>query len=105
MAFDAQGRVVNPTFRHYRIPAFADVPRSEVYFARTTDVFGPLGAKSMSEAPINPVAPALSNALADATGVRFTDLPLAPDRIYRAVFEKHAKACQEVADQPVSPGT
>src|SRR5262249_16413577 len=61
MAFDAQGRVVNPTFRHYRIPAFADVPRSEVYFARTTDVFGPLGAKSMSEAPINPVAPALAN--------------------------------------------
>jgi CO/xanthine dehydrogenase Mo-binding subunit/aerobic-type carbon monoxide dehydrogenase small subunit (CoxS/CutS family) len=92
MAFDAQGRVVNPTFRHYRIPAFADVPRSEVYFARTTDVFGPLGAKSMSEAPINPVAPALANAVADATGVRFPDLPLAPDRIYRAVFEKHAKA-------------
>jgi antibiotic biosynthesis monooxygenase (ABM) superfamily enzyme len=38
---------------------------------------------------INPVAPALANALADATGIRFTDLPLAPDRIYRAIFEKH----------------
>jgi CO/xanthine dehydrogenase Mo-binding subunit/aerobic-type carbon monoxide dehydrogenase small subunit (CoxS/CutS family) len=92
MVLDPQGRVVNPTFRHYRIPAFADVPRSEVYFARTADAFGPLGAKSMSESPINPVAPALANALADATGIRFPDLPLAPDRIYRAIFEKQAPA-------------
>jgi CO/xanthine dehydrogenase Mo-binding subunit/aerobic-type carbon monoxide dehydrogenase small subunit (CoxS/CutS family) len=85
MIFDDQGRVVNPTFRHYRIPAFADVPRSEVYFAKTSDAFGPFGAKSMSESPINPVAPALANALADATGVRFHSLPLAPDRIYQAI--------------------
>jgi putative selenate reductase molybdopterin-binding subunit len=95
MLFDARGTVVNPTFRHYRIPAFADVPRSEVYFARTTDAFGPLGAKSMSESPINPVAPALANALADATGIRFPDLPLTPDRIYRAIFEKHTPAAGE----------
>lgn len=92
IVYDQEGRVVNPTFRHYRIPAYADIPRSEVYFARTTDVFGPLGAKSMSEAPINPVAPALANALADATGIRFHDLPLAPDRIYLAIFEKHPPA-------------
>jgi putative selenate reductase molybdopterin-binding subunit len=89
MVFEAEGRVVNPTFRHYRIPAYADIPRSEVIFARTTDIFGPLGAKSMSEAPINPVAPALANALADATGIRFHDLPLTPDRIYGAIYEKH----------------
>jgi CO/xanthine dehydrogenase Mo-binding subunit/aerobic-type carbon monoxide dehydrogenase small subunit (CoxS/CutS family) len=90
MIFDARGGVVNATFRHYRIPAFADVPRTEVYFARTSDAFGPFGAKSMSESPINPVAPALANALADATGVRFASLPLAPDRIYRAIAEAHA---------------
>lgn len=90
MVSDAQGRVVNPTFRHYRIPAFADLPRSEVLFACTQDVYGPLGAKSMSEAPINAVSPALANALTDATGIRFHELPLAPDRIYRAIYEKHA---------------
>jgi putative selenate reductase molybdopterin-binding subunit len=88
MVFDPEGRVVNPTLRNYRIPAYADIPRSEIYFARTSDALGPLGAKSMSEAPINPVAPALANALADATGIRFHDLPLAPDRIYRLIFEK-----------------
>jgi CO/xanthine dehydrogenase Mo-binding subunit/aerobic-type carbon monoxide dehydrogenase small subunit (CoxS/CutS family) len=89
MIFDADGRVVNPTFRHYRIPAFADVPRTEVLFAQTKDAFGPLGAKSMSESPINPVAPALANAVADATGIRFTELPLAPDCIYKRIFDKH----------------
>ncbi|MGO9932405.1 MAG: molybdopterin cofactor-binding domain-containing protein, partial [Steroidobacteraceae bacterium] len=91
MVLDDQGRIVNPSFRNYRIPAFADIPRSEVYFAHTYDALGPLGAKSMSEAPINPIAPALANALADATGIRFGDLPLAPDRIYRRIYEKHGK--------------
>ncbi|MGO9516803.1 MAG: molybdopterin-dependent oxidoreductase [Candidatus Korobacteraceae bacterium] len=103
MVFDQDGRVVNPTFRNYRIPAYADIPRSEVYFARTTDVFGPLGAKSMSEAPINPVAPALANALADATGIRFHDLPLAPDRIYRVIFGKHPPADHAAPDQEGTP--
>lgn len=90
MFLDGDGRVVNPSFRNYRIPAFADVPHSEVYFADTFDTFGPLGAKSMSEAPINPIAPALANALADATGIRFHELPLRADSIYRRIFEAPA---------------
>ena len=87
MVFDQEGRVINGSFRNYRIPAFADVPRSDIYFAETYDAFGPLGAKSMSESPINPIAPALANALADATGIRFHDLPLRPDHIYREIIE------------------
>ncbi len=89
MVFDEEGRVVNPTLRNYRIPAYADTPRTEVYFADTWDAVGPLGAKGMGECPINPVAGALANALADATGVRFRDLPFTPDRIYRRIFERH----------------
>ena len=58
---------------------------------RTTPI-GPLGAKGMGECPINPVAPALANALEDATGVRFRDLPFRPDLIYRPIFEKHGAA-------------
>jgi CO/xanthine dehydrogenase Mo-binding subunit/aerobic-type carbon monoxide dehydrogenase small subunit (CoxS/CutS family) len=88
MVFDDNGRMINPTFRNYRIPAYADVPqRTEIYFADTHDAFGPLGAKSMSEAPIYPIAPALANALADASGVRFYDSSMTPDRIYRRIFE------------------
>ena len=59
---------MNPTFRNYRIPAFADIPRSELFFAETHDKYGPLGAKPLGEAPIIPVAPALGNAIANATG-------------------------------------
>jgi putative selenate reductase molybdopterin-binding subunit len=76
------GEVTTHTFRNYHIPAFADVPRTEVLFAETHDALGPLGAKSMSESPFNPVAAALANAVRDATGVRFTSLPLAADRIF-----------------------
>jgi len=81
--------VVNPTFRNYRIPAFADVPRTEVLFADTHDAVGPLGAKGMEECPINPVSPALANALTDATGVRFRDLSFTPDRNDCRIFERH----------------
>jgi putative selenate reductase molybdopterin-binding subunit len=82
MVFDGNGTMVNPALRDYRIPAFADVPRSEVYFADTYDKVGPLGAKAQGECAINAVAPAIANAVANATGVRFPDLPLTPDRIF-----------------------
>jgi len=88
MVIDDGGRVINPKFRDYHLPSFADIPRTEVYFAETTDSIGPMGAKSMSESPYNPVAAALGNALADATGIRFTRLPFKPDRIWPALREK-----------------
>ena len=82
MVYDGHGAMVNPALRNYRIPAFADVPHSEVYFADTYDTIGPLGAKSQGECAINPVAPAISNAVRHATGVRFASLPLSPERIF-----------------------
>ena len=66
-----QGGVVEtPVLRQYHIPQYADLPLTEVFFADTYDLLGPRGAKSMSEAPYNPVAPALANAIRDALGVR-----------------------------------
>jgi putative selenate reductase molybdopterin-binding subunit len=82
---DAAGQVTTTGFRQYHLPAFADVPHTEVHFAGTTDAIGPLGAKSMSESPFNPVAPALANAVRDATGVRLTDLPFTRDRVWAAL--------------------
>ncbi|MFX0579801.1 molybdopterin-dependent oxidoreductase [Nocardia nepalensis] len=82
-----QGVVTTRTLRHYHIPQLADLPRTEVYFAETVDDLGPLGAKSMSESPYNPVAPALANAIRDAVGVRQTRLPMTADRIWRALQE------------------
>jgi len=88
MVIDADGRVNNPKFRDYHLPSFADVPRTEVFFAETSDTIGPLGAKSMSESPYNPVAAALGNAIADATGIRFTTPPFKPDRLFPALYDK-----------------
>ncbi len=82
MVYDAHGAVVNPSLRNYRIPAFADAPVTEVFFADTYDSVGPLGSKSIAENTINPIAPAIGNALRAATGVRFTALPFGEDRIF-----------------------
>ena len=80
---DGVGGVMTRAFRNYRTPKFGDVPRTEVLFAETHDPLGPLGAKSMSEAPYNPVAPALANAIRDALGVRPHALPMTRDRVWR----------------------
>jgi CO/xanthine dehydrogenase Mo-binding subunit/aerobic-type carbon monoxide dehydrogenase small subunit (CoxS/CutS family) len=79
---DSAGQVTTRTFRAYHLPQFVDVPRTEVHFARSSDPLGPLGAKPMSEAPFNPVAPALANAVRDATGRRLTELPFTRDRVF-----------------------
>ncbi len=80
---DGAGNVTTRTLRDYHVPVMADAPVTEVFFADTHDrVVGPHGAKSMSESPFTAVAPALVNALRDATGVRFTTLPVTRDRVY-----------------------
>jgi putative selenate reductase molybdopterin-binding subunit len=91
---DDTGRVVNAKFRDYHVPSFADLPRTEVLFAQTSDSVGPYGAKSMSESPYNPVAAALGNAIADATGIRFCDLPLKPDRLFPSLDKKFGQSTQ-----------
>lgn len=83
----AAGVVTTRTLRHYHLPQYADLPRTEVLFADTEDALGPLGAKSMSESPYNPVAPALANAIRAAVGVRPDRLPMTADRVWRSVQE------------------
>ena len=85
MHIGPDGTVLTQTLRNYHIPQLADVPQTEVYFADTYDELGPLGAKSMSESPYNPVAPALANAIARACGARMHELPMTPARVWRAV--------------------
>jgi putative selenate reductase molybdopterin-binding subunit len=82
------GHIVNPQLRNCRIPAFADVPHTEIHLAGTHDTIGPMGAKSQGECGLNPVAPAISNALANATGVRFAHLPFTPDRLFAKLAAK-----------------
>lgn len=97
------GKAVTDIVRQYKAPNFADVPRTEVYFAKTSDELGPQGAKSMSESPFNPVAPALANAIHAATGVRLTRTPMTRDAIHAALAEagvlRGGEFAGEVGDQ------
>ena len=84
---DPAGAITTGVLRNYHLPQFADVPRTEVLLAQTVDELGPFGAKSMSEAPYNPVAPAVANAVRAATGVRPCRLPLTADRVWKLLVE------------------
>jgi CO/xanthine dehydrogenase Mo-binding subunit len=84
------GRVTTRTLRDYHVPVLADLPRTEVIAVPGTDPLGPLGAKPMSEAPFNPVAPALANAVRDATGVRVHSLPMRRDSLFALVNQEAA---------------
>ena len=96
---DGAGRVTTPVFRTYRVPQLGDIPDTRIHFAKTHDDLGPFGAKSMSESPYNPVAPALANAITRALGVRPRELPMSRDRIWR--LAQHAVPA--AAQSPVAP--
>ena len=97
---DAEGNVMNATLRNYRIPAFADIPRSEIFYADTCDPAGPLGAKAMGEAPIIPISAALANAVTNAIGVRMASLPLSADRLYEALYGGKSEAAGPIETGP-----
>ena len=79
------GRILNPTFTDYKLPAATDLPELDVSFVETNDPAGPYGAKGIGESPLIPVAAAVANAVFNATGVRITELPLTPERVLKAM--------------------
>jgi xanthine dehydrogenase molybdenum-binding subunit len=94
-----EGRVVNPDFTDYKLPAATDLPEFDIDFVETHDPDGPFGAKGIGEAPIIPVAVAIANAVRHATGVRFHELPLTPERVFRKLRETRA-AADNAAETP-----
>lgn len=87
VSIDPTGRITTDILRNYHIPQMADLPVTEVHFAQTADPVGPMGAKSMSESPFNPVGPAMGNAIRDALGIRLTETPFTKDRIAKALAQ------------------
>jgi CO/xanthine dehydrogenase Mo-binding subunit len=80
------GALVNDSLADYRVPGFADLPDELLgVLVENGDGPGPFGAKGMGEGGLVPVAPAVGNALYDLTGVQVRDLPLTPERVWRAL--------------------
>ena len=87
--FDGEGRIRNLGAIDYRIPTSMDLPKSmESLIVENADGPGPYGAKGMSEGALLCVAPAVAAAVRDATGVVIRDLPLSPERVWRALQER-----------------
>jgi CO/xanthine dehydrogenase Mo-binding subunit len=86
MVFSASGSLMNPSMIEYRVPVTTDLPDTlETILVENADGAGPFGAKGMGEGGGLPVAPAIANAVARATGVRIRDLPLTPEKVWRAM--------------------
>ncbi len=83
-----EGRVMNPTFLDYKIPTAMDVAPAEIILIEVPDDKGPYGAKGIGEALVAPTAPAIANAVHDATGVRIRDLPITAEKILNALRSK-----------------
>jgi CO/xanthine dehydrogenase Mo-binding subunit len=81
------GNMLNPSLLAYKVPSDLDIPEVESIVVECTHPYGPYGAKGVGEATNVPTAPAVGNAVFDATGVRLTDLPMTPDRVLAAIRE------------------
>jgi 4-hydroxybenzoyl-CoA reductase subunit alpha len=84
------GLMLTANMLDYRVPTIADSPPIEVGIVESIDPHGPFGAKEAGEGSLAAFLPALTNAIADAVGLRFNDLPVTPDRVF-AALEKRAR--------------
>ena len=79
------GRMINNQMTNYIMPTSADLPPIRVFFEELGNVHGAHGAKGIGELPMDGPAPAIVNAVEDATGVRFRSIPLLPEDLFEAL--------------------
>ena len=82
-----EGRMANNQMTNYIIPTPADIPPIRVYFEETPYAYGPGGAKGIGELPMDGVAPAILNAIENATGISFTQVPLMPEQLMDRIYK------------------
>jgi putative selenate reductase molybdopterin-binding subunit len=88
MVLDQHGRVANPRFGDYHIFSADEMPEMHVVFVETYEPSHPFGVKAVAEIPMDGVAPAVANAVYDAVGVQIPDIPLTPEKVWRAISER-----------------
>jgi putative selenate reductase molybdopterin-binding subunit len=89
MVYDDTGNLINDEFGPYHIYRADEMPWMKAILVQTNEPSGPFGAKAIAEIPKDGVAPAIANAVFDATGVRLRRIPFTPQRVYDAI--KQAK--------------
>jgi xanthine dehydrogenase molybdenum-binding subunit len=91
-AFDAAGHLGNANFLDYRLQTSLDLPDIEANILELPSDDHPYGLRAVGQVPIVPPAAALANAIARAVGIRMRQLPMTPERVYRALRSGHAPA-------------
>ncbi len=81
----ANGVIANPKLSSYIIPTSCDCPEVETIIVEAAENTGPFGAKGVGEPSLIPTAPAIANAVSNALGIRFYDLPITPEKILNAL--------------------
>jgi len=84
--YDEQGHLLNSSYLDYRMPTTLDLPMIETVLVEVPNPGHPYGVRGVGEVPIVPPLAAIANAVADATGHRFTALPLSPRRIVEELY-------------------
>ncbi|MGA2262014.1 MAG: molybdopterin cofactor-binding domain-containing protein [Acidobacteriota bacterium] len=85
MTHDSLGRLLQRNFSDYHIFAANEMPALEVAFVETDEPSHPFGVKAVAEIPMDGVAPAVVNAIGDATGAWLTEIPATPERVWKAL--------------------
>ena len=85
------GKPLNDNLLDYKIPTFMDVPDLKVGFVEPIDPVGPFGNKSLGEPPLSAPAPAIRNALFDATGIEINSIPLTPQKVLEHIWQEKNK--------------
>ncbi len=87
--YDEEGRMLNPDLMDFRLPTAADHPEYAIDLIEERRDAGPYGAKGVGEPPLVPTAPAIANAIFNATGARVKQIPITPERLYQALRVRH----------------
>ncbi|MBC8322942.1 MAG: molybdopterin-dependent oxidoreductase, partial [Candidatus Marinimicrobia bacterium] len=82
------GYLLNPTFHDYKLQTARDIPEIHFYPIETNEESGPFGAKGMAEAPLVPTPVAIANAVSNILGVEINSLPITPEKVLRAIYNK-----------------
>ncbi|HXH84809.1 MAG TPA: molybdopterin cofactor-binding domain-containing protein, partial [Candidatus Tectomicrobia bacterium] len=85
-----QGQVLTASFMDYAVLKAADMPEMVVHLIESLDAEGPFGAKGLGESGVIPVSAAVANAVHDAIGVRFRELPITPAAVHAALAARRA---------------
>ena len=91
-----------PSLLDYKLPTTLDTPEIETILIEVPDREGPFGAKEAGQGPLNPVIPAIANAVYDALGVRIDETPITPDKVLRAINTMRGKAGQHITIKAVA---